>query len=268
MAVPGRSYSSYWSTRPPHQPQLSGRGGGVAVIYRKDFNCMPVVHGSFTSFEHLGFTVHAKVLVFILVIYRPPKPNSAFIQEFAELVSHFMTRYDEILILGDFTIHVCGPPQSFTSDFLDFGESFYLTQAVQEPTHSKGHILDLVLSSGLSPDNLTVKDIVCQIIKLFYLISFYPKLLLFTAPHWFLTPVQLASFQSCLVLLWLLLTLILTQRSWSPFLTAPASLPWTSSPHSSKRKIQAYTYLIRPGKKPWQIIKKQLKKHELHSFLN
>ena len=38
-------------------------------------------------------------------------------------------------------------------------ESFELTQAVQDPAHSKGHILDLVLSSGLSPDNLTIKDI-------------------------------------------------------------------------------------------------------------
>ena len=103
--------------------------------------------------------VHSKVPVIILVIYRPPKPNTAFIQEFAELLSHFMTRYDKILILGDFNIHVCCPPQSFTTDFMDILESFNLTQAVQEPTHSKGHILDLVLSSGLSPDNLTVKDI-------------------------------------------------------------------------------------------------------------
>ena len=38
-------------------------------------------------------------------------------------------------------------------------ESFNLTQVVKEPTHSKGHILDLVLSNGLSPDNLTIKDI-------------------------------------------------------------------------------------------------------------
>ena len=103
--------------------------------------------------------VHAKVPLFILVIYRSPKPNSDFIQEFAEVLSHFMTRYDKILILGDFNIHVCCPHQSFTSDFIDILESFNLTQAVQEPTHSKGHILDLVLSNGLSPDNLTIKDI-------------------------------------------------------------------------------------------------------------
>ena len=40
---------------------------------------------------------------------------------------------------------------------MDILVSFNLTQAVQEPIHSKGHILDL--SSGLSPDNLTIEDI-------------------------------------------------------------------------------------------------------------
>ena len=70
-----------------------------------------------------------------------------------------MTRYDKILILGDLNIHVCCHPQSLTRDFIDILETFNLTQAVQEPTHSKGNILDLVLSSGIGPDNLIIKDI-------------------------------------------------------------------------------------------------------------
>lgn len=35
-----------------------------------------------------------------------------------------------------------------SSEFLDFVESFNLQQSVKNPTHWKGHILDLLLSSG------------------------------------------------------------------------------------------------------------------------
>lgn len=92
----------------------------------------------------------------ILIIYRPP---NVFIQEFAELLSHFISKYDKIIILGDFNIHVCCPSQTFDTDFMDTLESFNLTQAIQEPTHSKGHTLDRVLYSGLNPDNFETKDI-------------------------------------------------------------------------------------------------------------
>ncbi|XP_065809456.1 uncharacterized protein [Labrus bergylta] len=142
-----------------HQPRMSGRGGGVAVIHRKDFKCSPISHTHFTSFEHLGFIVNLKDPVLILIIYRPPRPNNVFIAEFSEFLSHFISKYDKILVLGDFNIHVCCPSQSLAGDFMDILESFNLTQAIQEPTHSKGHTLDLVLYSGLCPNNFETKDI-------------------------------------------------------------------------------------------------------------
>lgn len=70
-----------------------------------------------------------------------------------------MSKYDKIRVLGDFKIHVCCPSQAVVADFIDTLESFNLTQAIQEPTHSKGHTLDLVLYSGLSPENFEAKDI-------------------------------------------------------------------------------------------------------------
>lgn len=142
-----------------HQPRLSGRGGGVAVIYRNDFKCTPIYFSNVTAFEHLAFTVNSKVQVLILIIYRPPRPNSAFIQEFSEFLSHFMSKFDKVLILGDFNIHVCCPTQTLARDFIDTLESLNLTQVIHEPTHSKGHTLDLVLHSGLSLTNLETKDI-------------------------------------------------------------------------------------------------------------
>ena len=47
----------------------------------------------------------------------------------------------------------------FVTDFMNILKSFNLKQAIQEPTHSKGQTLDLVLYSSLSPDNSEIKDI-------------------------------------------------------------------------------------------------------------
>lgn len=70
-----------------------------------------------------------------------------------------MPKHDNILVLGDFNIHVCCPTQTLVNDFTETFESFNLTQAVHVPTHQKGHTLDLILSSGLSPENVMTKDI-------------------------------------------------------------------------------------------------------------
>lgn len=70
-----------------------------------------------------------------------------------------MASYDRVLMLGDFNIHVCCPSMSgFTADFINLFESFNLVQSVNNPTHNKGHTLDLVLSFGVSPNNMELLD--------------------------------------------------------------------------------------------------------------
>ena len=72
--------------------------------------------------------------------------------------SVFMPFYDRVLILEDFNIHVCCP-SSFTTDFIHLFESFNLVQSVKGLSHNKGHTLDLVLSRGVSLNNLHMLDI-------------------------------------------------------------------------------------------------------------
>uniref|UniRef100_A0A673CRG3 Reverse transcriptase domain-containing protein n=1 Tax=Sphaeramia orbicularis TaxID=375764 RepID=A0A673CRG3_9TELE len=140
-----------------HQPQLTGRGGGVNVIFRKAFKCSPISQSNFMSFEHLGFTIDFKHPVLILIIYRPPRPNNGFIQELAKLLSGFISKLDKILILGDCNIHVYA--QSLVSDFMDTLDSFNLARIIQVPTHSKGQTLDLVINLGLNLDKFELKAI-------------------------------------------------------------------------------------------------------------
>ena len=141
-----------------HRPRLSGRGGGVAVIYKKHFKCTPIPHQAVQSFEYLGLIINSKTPILVLVIYRPPKPSPMFIEEFSELLSLFTPKFDNILVLGDFNIHVCCPSQAMAAEFMDTLESLNLRQAIEEPTHCRGHILDLVIHSGVNPTNVVVKD--------------------------------------------------------------------------------------------------------------
>ena len=83
-------------------------------------------------------------------MYRPPKFNKDFINDFADCLSLVTVKYDHLLISGDFNIHVCCESRPLASDFLNLIASFNLIQSVTGPTHEKGHTLDLVLSCGLS----------------------------------------------------------------------------------------------------------------------
>lgn len=66
-----------------------------------------------------------------VVIYRPPKLTSGFIQEFADLSSVTVIK---VLILGDLNIHVCCPAFSpLAPDFIKLLDSFNMTQHVKHP---------------------------------------------------------------------------------------------------------------------------------------
>ena len=92
------------------------------------------------------------------LVYRPPKSDKHFIQEFSDFLSHFASSYDCLLILGDFNIHVCCPGKPLVSEFCHVMESFGLLQHINQATHVHGHTLDLILSHGFSIDNISIED--------------------------------------------------------------------------------------------------------------
>lgn len=70
-----------------------------------------------------------------------------------------MPKYDRILIIGDFHIHICCPSKPLVKDFLNVVDLFNLVQFVSGSTQEHGHMLDLVLFVGLSVQNLVVCDV-------------------------------------------------------------------------------------------------------------
>ena len=66
------------------KPRLPGRG---KVLYRSCFKVVSVPLQDFSSFECLALKFTGSLPLFILLIDRPPKASSVFINEFAELLS-------------------------------------------------------------------------------------------------------------------------------------------------------------------------------------
>lgn len=139
-----------------NSPRPSGRGGGLMTIYKKSTHCKLLTVEPPKSFELQLFQIVATNPVTVALIYRPPKPNRVFIQEFSDLLSALSTNCDCFLLLGDFNVHICCANDTLSSEFLNVTESFDLTQWVKSPTHKLGHTLDLILTHNLQIDDVNI----------------------------------------------------------------------------------------------------------------
>ncbi len=60
-----------------------------------------------------------------------------------------MLAAENILIVGDFNIHVDNEKDALESTFIDIVNSIGVRQHVSGPTHYRNHTLDLILSHGI-----------------------------------------------------------------------------------------------------------------------
>lgn len=84
--------------------------------------------------------------------------HSDFLKDFSEFLFDIVTRSENLLIVGDFNIHLCCPSKPLVKEFVHLIDSFNLMQSVSVPTHKLGHTLDIVLSSGFSIKDIDVRD--------------------------------------------------------------------------------------------------------------
>lgn len=57
------------------QPRVTGRGGGLAIIYRESWKVSPVSVPLYQSFESLVIKLNGPSPIIVATVYRPPKPN-------------------------------------------------------------------------------------------------------------------------------------------------------------------------------------------------
>src|SRR5271156_6368890 len=135
-----------------HQPRPVGKGGGVALIYRSFLKVIKIQLPIFTTFESLctKFTISASSFT-LLTVYRPPNySQSVFVSEMSSLFEDLASSTSELLITGDFNIHVDIPLDPFSKSFSNLLETFDLKQHITFPTHNHGHTLDLLVARSNS----------------------------------------------------------------------------------------------------------------------
>ncbi len=149
-----RGYSYY------NSPRLTGRGGGLMSIFKDEIGCRTISTELYNSFELQTFQIMFTNPVLVALVYRPPKPNKDFVNEFSDFVSRLITQFDCFLIIGDFNVHLCCGHDVVSREFVNMIDSFDLTQWVKGPTHKLGHTLDLVLSFNLHIQDIMIDEVV------------------------------------------------------------------------------------------------------------
>src|SRR4029434_3377684 len=135
--------------------------------------CRSISFDDFASFEYHAIVLKCQPPALTVTVYRPPKQYPTFLTDFSELLSIIHTNYDKISITGDFNIHVDNGNDSKARDFMNLLNSMDFTQHITEPTHNRGHTLDLVITKGLT----TVISSICDL----FLTTF-----VFSLQHWYL----------------------------------------------------------------------------------
>lgn len=109
-------------------PRSVGRGGGLAAVFKNKFKCRLLPTEAYSSFEVQLFMLNPFRSVLCALIYRPPSYHKDFIGDFSDVLFSIFPRADNILILGDFNIHICCPIRPLVNEFNNLLDSLGLSQ--------------------------------------------------------------------------------------------------------------------------------------------
>ena len=86
----------------------------------------------------------------MLAVYHPPSmsagqvSDSIFIEHFLDLVEDLASKHKNLVILGDFNLHVNDPSATDANIFIDTMSALGFIQIVKKVTHKTGNTLDLI----------------------------------------------------------------------------------------------------------------------------
>ena len=132
-----------------HVARDKRRGGGVAILLKASLTCKKQKLTKYNTFEIIEVLLKSKKdSVTLGVLYRPPSGNSvtAFIEELTSYLDTHSLTNRKFLLIGDFNFHMDNIRNKDSAKLLDVLHSMNLQQHVQQPTHIKGHLLDLIIT--------------------------------------------------------------------------------------------------------------------------
>ena len=135
------------------------RGGGIALVtHRKYAITTRPETPNYSSFEHATWNIQIGPIVYtIIAIYHPPQgtdpkvSNANFLDQLTNLLSHVIPKHRDIIIMGDFNIHINNLEDRDAQILNDTLKAFNLRQHINIPTHNLGHTIDLIIT----PNNYT-----------------------------------------------------------------------------------------------------------------
>ena len=151
------------------------RGGGIALLYKDH---MEVKKTEAQYLHTIGYATWQGNLknktITIIGIYHPPprqgQSNTTFLDEITKLLTSKLPNMENAIILEDFSMHIEDLTDNNSQIFVDMTEALGLQQHVNQPTHQKGNILDLIFTEVMSKINLRELGILdfisdCQLIS-------------------------------------------------------------------------------------------------------
>ena len=145
-----------------HDYRHHQRGGGTAIIYKGNI-CAAKSNIDFcpTSFEFTcaNFKIDKVNKFAVLVIYRPGVLTSKFFHEFDLLLCEISTKFDKLLVTGDFNIHFENVLDRHTLDCSEIVSAYGLQPHVHQPTHNQGGTIDQVYTCGLGNVSVEVESV-------------------------------------------------------------------------------------------------------------
>ena len=90
---------------------------------------------------------HQSMSFLFAIIYRPPNSShNQFLADLSNFLENISSTPSELVIMGDFNIHVDDHSDYFASSFQSLLDNFDLNQHINSPTHKHGHTLDLIIT--------------------------------------------------------------------------------------------------------------------------
>ena len=134
--------------------RLLNKGGSIGIIYKSNLKVKTLDSGLGKTFEFAVWQINLKnekPVQLVGISHAPPSELykhiiMTFTDEFLEKYVEFGVKYYNMLIVGDFNIHVEDVTNGDAEQFIDMCKAIGLDQHVNFATHHNEHTLDLVLT--------------------------------------------------------------------------------------------------------------------------
>ena len=137
------------------------KGGGIALVHSDKIKVKESDKGAKNSFEFAAWKIQCgNIPTSVIAVYRPPYSEQnrssipSFCDEFSDFISEAIAEHSNLILLGDFNIHINNDNDKNAMLFTERTETLGLTQHVNGATQKSGNTLDLIFTEGTSVFNV------------------------------------------------------------------------------------------------------------------